>query len=197
MQFPRKAVTMGLITSILLVFIGLNAAVVPARAQAPVHDVAIVFVWLSKTFITAGETVTVYADVTNQGDQSESVDVHFWYDGNHIVGFPGIPLAPGETKTLDGPWNTAGVPAGAYQVTARATPVPGETDTTDNEFSTLAIVKEPEAPLPPVGGLAAPINIAPTDKFALLASYIGLVSVIASAVAVSSIVVKRKREQQT
>jgi len=196
MQFPRKAVTMNVITPLLLafVFIGLNVAVMPARAS-PVHDVAVGFCWLSKTFITAGETVTVYADVTNQGDQSESVDVHFWYDGNHIVGLIGIPLAPSETKTLDVPWNTAGVPAGAYQVTADASVVPGETDTIDNTFSTLAIVSAPKPP--PVGGLAAPINMVPTDKFASLASYIGLVSVIASAVAVSSIVVKRKRKQQT
>ena len=40
-----------------------------------VHDVAIVFDWLSKTFITAGETIDVCVMVENQGDYVETTTV--------------------------------------------------------------------------------------------------------------------------
>jgi len=46
-------------------------------------------------------------------------------------------------------------------------------------------------PPPPVGGVWVPI-----DKLGLLAPYLGLVSVIVCAVAVSGVVVKHKRKQR-
>jgi len=106
------------------------------------HDVAIVFDWLSKSFIKAGETVQVYVDVENQGTSVETTTVSVSYDGTPIGSAP-VTLAIGETKTLTFPWDTTGVPKGTYSVTADASVVPGETDTADNTFSTLAIVTLP------------------------------------------------------
>jgi hypothetical protein len=107
-----------------------------------VHDVAIVFDWLSKTFITAGETVDVYVTVENQGTVAETTNVTVTYDGNFIGNAP-VTLDPGDNQTLTFLWDTTGVPKGTYSVTAEASIVPGETETIDNTFSTMAIVKEP------------------------------------------------------
>ena len=125
---------------------GQTASTIPTEAAETLtsdpHDVAIVFDWLSKTFIKAGEIVDVYVDVANQGTEPETTTVTVTYDGN-IIGSAPVTLAPGETQTLTFPWDTTGVPKGTYSVTAEAEPVPGETDIIDNTFSTLAIITLP------------------------------------------------------
>lgn len=105
------------------------------------HDVAIVFDWLSKFLVTAGETIEVYVDVQNQGDFEETTTVTVSYNGNPLGSQP-VTLAPGETQTLTFPWDTTGVPEGFYAVTAVASSVPGETDLIDNTFSTMVMIKE-------------------------------------------------------
>jgi len=162
------------------------------------NDVAIVFDWLSKTFIKAGETVEVYVDITNEGTVTENPTVTVTYDGNFIGSQNVLNLLAGETRTLTFSWNTAGVLKGVYSVTAVASTVPGETDTIDNDFSTLAIVTLPVhdiaiayvKPLKTVvgQGYICPINITIfnqgdfTENFAITASYdsgsIGLIKAI-------------------
>jgi len=107
-----------------------------------VHDVEIVFDWLSKTFINAGETVEVYVTIYNSGTATETTTVTVTYDGTTIGSAP-VTLNPLEEKQLTFPWDTTGVPKGVYSVTAEASVVPGETDIIDNDFSTLAIIKLP------------------------------------------------------
>jgi len=64
----------------------------------------------------------------------------------------GVKLYPGNQTTLTFTWDTTGVALGDYTITAKATTVPGETDTDDNTH--IDGVVTITAPPTPVGGIA-------------------------------------------
>jgi len=109
----------------------------------PIHDVAITDVTPSATQVTGGETVTVSVVTENQGTMSETFDVNC-YANLTLIGSETITLSPGASTTPTFPWSTPFSNA-TYEISATATTVPGETDTSDNTFTdgTVEVVRPP------------------------------------------------------
>jgi hypothetical protein len=82
-----------------------------------------------------------YINVTaqNRGGQPQATfDVTLTYNGNPVDGTQTIVNLPnGTSKTLTFAWNILLLPLGVYNLTATATTIPGETDTSDNTLSIL------------------------------------------------------------
>ena len=99
-----------------------------------VHDIAITSVTPSATEALQGQTVDVTVVAKNHGNFPENFTVTAYANAT-AIGTPEnvTDLAPGATTTpLTFAWNTTGVTPGKYTISANATTVPGETDTTDN-----------------------------------------------------------------
>ncbi|MFQ5762920.1 MAG: CARDB domain-containing protein, partial [Candidatus Bathyarchaeia archaeon] len=93
----------------------------------------------SSTEVTAGESVNIDVTVANEGAASETFDLTAYYDGNIIETRTNVALVAGASTTLTLTWNTTGVPAGDYTISASVTVVAGETDTADNTFTDATI----------------------------------------------------------
>jgi parallel beta-helix repeat protein len=98
------------------------------------HDVALVSAVSSKTVIDQGYgcNTTVYG--TNRGEYAETFNVTLYANATHITSTV-IPLEIESTATITFSWNTTDLAKGNYTVWAYAEPVPGETDTTDNNVT--------------------------------------------------------------
>jgi PKD repeat protein len=90
------------------------------------HDIAVTSVGASKDEVTVGETVSINVTVRNNGVGAESFNVTAYYGDNAIEKKPVIAMSNGTEQTLSFEWNTAGVPEGAYQISAEATDVKGD-----------------------------------------------------------------------
>jgi len=100
-------------------------------------NIAITNVTPSKTVVGQNYTVFINVTVENQGDRTESFDVSVFYDDTIITLPDGknhttTTLSSGNSTTLTLTWNTTGVAKGNHTITAEATQLPDETDTTDN-----------------------------------------------------------------
>jgi len=90
-----------------------------------------------------GWDVNINVTVRNEGVSVETFNVTVYADvnttviGNEIIiGTQiNITLAAGNSTTVTFTWSTSCVPYGNYTITARATPVPGETDLDDNTYT--------------------------------------------------------------
>ena len=71
--------------------------------------------------------------VANEGDLPEPFIVTAYYNTTPIA-TQAIILAAGDSYTITFPWNTTGFAKGSYTINATVTPVPDETDTTDNSY---------------------------------------------------------------
>ena len=103
-------------------------------AVAVPHDVAVTGVSLSATTVTAGDTVTITAQVLNKGTETESFSVKAYYDTNEIDSKQVTSLVSEDGETLTFDWNTAGVPEGNYRIIVEIPAVEGETVTGNNRF---------------------------------------------------------------
>jgi PKD repeat protein len=117
-------------------------------AVAVPHEVAVTGVSLSATTVTAGETVTITAQVLNKGTETESFSVKAYYDTNEIdtKQVSNLVSEDGETLTFD--WNTAGVPEGNYRIIVEIPAVEGETVTGNNRFIDGTVKVNLGAPFP-------------------------------------------------
>jgi len=104
-----------------------------------IHDIAITKVTPSKTVVGQGYSLKIYVEVENQGNFIETFNVTVYADlnttiiGDEItVGIQNVTLPSGNSTTLAFSWSTKGVAKGSYTITAEATQLPGEADTTDN-----------------------------------------------------------------
>jgi len=97
-----------------------------------IHDVAIVNVVPSTSFVFAG--TPVYIDVTakNKGNVSETFDVKAFYDTNLIGTQTVTNLPAGAETTLAFTWDTTGVSDGIYTIKGEAALVPYEFNPADN-----------------------------------------------------------------
>jgi len=106
-----------------------------------VHDIAVTNVTTSKTgclpMPTVGQNYTATVNVTifNEGDFTENVTVTVYANTTAIVTQTILNLAPNTSRTITIVWDTTGFAKGNYVISAYATPVPDETDTTDNTFT--------------------------------------------------------------
>ncbi len=116
------------------IFIGSAVQVLPK-----IHDIAVTDIRASEDAIYVGDPMSLEVDVQNHGNVWENVNLTLYADENTTVIGDEIVIGQ-QTLTVDRfgstagtfYWDTAGVPAGNYTVTAVAAPLPGEVDLGDN-----------------------------------------------------------------
>jgi PKD repeat protein len=99
-----------------------------------IHDVAVINVTASPDQAYQGWLVGIDVTVANLGEAAENFTVTVYYDGN-VIASQSVYLEPNATSVLSFVWNTAGVPyCHNYTISAYATPVPYETELTNNTY---------------------------------------------------------------
>ena len=95
-------------------------------------DIAITNVEVSKPIVGEGYPTCFNITVESQGGYSAKFNVSAHANTTIIGIITNVTLASGESRTLTFTWNTSGFAKGNYTITVYATPLPNETDTTDN-----------------------------------------------------------------
>lgn len=98
-----------------------------------IHNIAVTDVWPCKTVV--GQSYRMIANVTvaNLGDFAETFNVTL-HANETFIEQQAIVLTNGTVATATFTWNTTGFAYGNYTIWAYATPVEGETYTSDNTF---------------------------------------------------------------
>jgi len=118
------------------------------------YDVAVTNVTPSKTVVGQGYSIGINVTVVNQGDYTETFNVTVYADKNatvigdeYMIGMLPVTLACGNDVIVMFQWNNTAVivlpinggiivgPKGNYTITAEATILPSEADTTDNTLT--------------------------------------------------------------
>jgi len=122
------------------------------RAITEAYDIATTNMTPLKTVVGQGYSININVTVTNQGEFTETFSV-IAYANTTQIETKEITLSSGDSTTLTLTWNTTGVAKGNYTVTAEATQLPGETDTTDNTqtdgWIIVAMIGDISSPLMP------------------------------------------------
>lgn len=107
-----------------------------------VHDVAIISIEPESSWVFQGRTLNITVTVTNEGTDIETFNVSLYYDNTKIETFAVINLFPSKNLTLTFTWNTTNLYPAQYNISAAATIVPEETDTTDNTlvYGTIGVL---------------------------------------------------------
>jgi hypothetical protein len=106
-----------------------------------VHDVAVTSVVAGPRVVCQGYGCAIEVSLTNIGDFPETFNVTVYANmtanGNvtAIHTFVNVPLNDHDSTMLIFKWDTTGLVTGNYTISAYAEPVPGETDTADNNFT--------------------------------------------------------------
>jgi parallel beta-helix repeat protein len=100
-------------------------------------DIAINNVAPCKRVVGEGYTLNINVIIQNQGDSEETFNVTAYYNETAIIlpdgkNYTTITLTSLNSTALTFIWNTTGVAKGNYTIKAHITPLPTETDTTDN-----------------------------------------------------------------
>jgi parallel beta-helix repeat protein len=98
----------------------------------PWTNIAILDISPSKTVVGKGFTLYIYVSVQNQGFSTETLNVTAYANTTIIDTSVNVTLTSRNSITITFTWNTTDVAKGNYTISAYATPVDGETDTTDN-----------------------------------------------------------------
>jgi hypothetical protein len=88
----------------------------------------------SKTIVGQGYSMNINVTVSNQGDFTEAFNLTAYADTT-IIETKEVTLANSVSTTIFFTWNTAGFAYGNYTISAVADTIPGETDTTNNNFT--------------------------------------------------------------
>jgi len=102
------------------------------RVLNVIHDVAITDVSPSVSWAYAGSTVPIDVTAANLGNVSESFSVTTNYDGNAIGTLPVTNLMSNSSTVLTFNWDTTGIAEGNYTISAQASIIPFEYNTTNN-----------------------------------------------------------------
>ena len=104
--------------------------------KVSVHDIAVTAITVTPTTVKAGENITIYVTVGNEGEFDETFDVTLHYDDTVIGTQTGITLKAGTTTkpALKFTWNTTGLSKGEYTISAEASVLPDETNTANNKL---------------------------------------------------------------
>jgi parallel beta-helix repeat protein len=124
------------------------------------HNIAVVSV-VPKTVIFQGFSGNMIVYGANKGEYPETFNVTV-YARTTSVGSVALPLESGSTINITLSWNTTGFAKGNYTISADARPVPGETDTADNNFTDGWVVVTMVGDL--TGGSANPWDFVPDGK---------------------------------
>ena len=99
--------------------------------RAP-HDIAVTNITLGKTAIGQGYAGNINVTIENQGNYAETFNVSVYASLAEIATIKNVTLTNGMSTIITFTWNTSGFSKGNYTISASASPVQGETDTTDN-----------------------------------------------------------------
>jgi hypothetical protein len=125
-----------------------------AISGAPtVPDVTIINVTSYKTVVSLGYSLNITVTAANPGEYPEPFNV-IVYANTTVVETRTVNNLNGISTVLDFSWNTTGFAKGNYTLNGYAQPVPGETNTADNNFSSPTAVLVTILPgdlLPPFG----------------------------------------------
>jgi len=101
-----------------------------------IHDVAVINVTVSQTEAHIGGTITISVTVKNKGTMAESFNVSVFRNSTEIATQQVLDLPSGAERVLVFYWNTSSVPdTTKFLIQARASAVPYESDTTDNDYA--------------------------------------------------------------
>ena len=104
----------------------------------PEPDIAVtdLTVCYGQTAVPQSEDLTwINVTVTNEGPTSETFTLTVHWNTTNVIGSTSVTLLSGETKDVQFTWDTSALQRYAnYTLSAYATPVPGEIDTTDNTY---------------------------------------------------------------
>ena len=142
------------------------------RVNVPaIHNVATTFVSTNRLYAKPGDLVTIFAVVENRGDADESFSVTPYYDSTPAAASQIATISKRTdtgkdygSKSLSFVWDTTGVPLGTYNIKVSAAVVPGETYTTDNDYTDGRVVftKVYMDPLSKTVAVSGMYNVKPT-----------------------------------
>jgi len=101
------------------------------NVTAPSHDVAVSRFALAKTVISRGYGGNITATAANFGGNAETFNVTVYANSSYISS-ANVTLSSGNSANVTFTWNTTGFAYGNYTISAYAWPVPGETNTANN-----------------------------------------------------------------
>jgi hypothetical protein len=104
------------------------------------HDISITQVRVSPTTVFIGELVEINVSVLNEGTAQEIFNLTAYVDST-IIGLESVLLDNNASTIVTFSWDTQGFTKGDYLISAVASVVLGESDTTDNTKSAPELVK--------------------------------------------------------
>jgi hypothetical protein len=110
---------------------GIHAKSNTVTVTVNMHDVAITIVTPSKTVVGLGYDTNITVTTADLGSFPETFNVTVFADALPITSI-NVTLSTGNSTDVKFSWNTTGVVYGNYNVSAYAWPVPGETNTANN-----------------------------------------------------------------
>jgi hypothetical protein len=99
------------------------------------HDVGVTSIATSKNIVGQGYNASINLMMFNYGDYTEDVNATIYANQTAIDETHSAQLTSRNFTVIRFTWNTTGLSKGNYTISARAEPVPGETDTSDNTLS--------------------------------------------------------------
>jgi len=148
-QVRRSLFWSSLLLALMASLFMANMNIVPSTVAQPVHDIAVTSVTTPTTSTIASEPVNITVVVENQGTTAENFTVAVYHATTLVENKTLTDLVAGSNITLFFIWNTADVKTEvdatsekekSYTIEARASIVPGETDTQDNTLTSLTTV---------------------------------------------------------
>jgi outer membrane protein assembly factor BamB len=116
------------------VFVGSGDGKVYAFGGVQTCDVAINNLLVSKAVVCQGYSTNVVVTLANEGIFTETFNVTAYANATMIAS-QNVTLPAGNSTIVTFIWNTTGFAKGNYTISAYAWPVPGETDTADNNMT--------------------------------------------------------------
>jgi len=109
------------------------------------HDIAVTSVKISNNNVYIGDTLQINVTVVNKGNGTETFDLNTYYNSSLIESRLVEALTPANQMTVTFVWNTTGVDAGLYRISASA-PLPKDTNPANNNFTdgTVQIKTKPQ-----------------------------------------------------
>jgi hypothetical protein len=106
--------------------------VLDGLVQTVIHDVAVTSVTPASSWAYQGWLLNINVVAKNLGNTSETFNVTTYYNTSVVGTILVVNLPSGGQTTLVFTWNTIGVAAGNYTISARASVVPYETNISNN-----------------------------------------------------------------
>jgi len=106
---------------------------VTIKAPVKIHDVAILYVNVSKKLAYIGDTIQILVSAANLGDFPETFNVSVYYNESRMY-IQKVSLNPKQTINITFNWDTSGLAAGSYIIWASAEIVPEEVNIENNCF---------------------------------------------------------------